>query len=84
MRLDLQSAGMVSMFPFIDDRLYRVEGGNYRLAVELLKYASARLQCPAEVAAVKQQNDGRWQLQLASSLAGMCAAGQVKSRRQSG
>ena len=68
---------MVSMFPFVDDRLYRIEGGNYRLAVELLKYAAAKLHQPAEVAAVERQTDGRWRVSIMPDVASTCSTVQV-------
>ena len=65
------------MFPFADDRLYRVDGGNFQLAVELLKYAAAELH-ETRVTAVERRSDGRWRLLLAPGATSTCAAGQVR------
>lgn len=65
------------MFPFVDDRLYHVEGGNYRLAVELLKYADAQLHQPAEVERIERQPSGKYKLTLATSPSSTCSDAEV-------
>ncbi|KAK9809372.1 hypothetical protein WJX73_009603 [Symbiochloris irregularis] len=62
-------AGMVSMFPFVDDRLYHVRGGNVRLSKALLTHAAARVHHPAAIQAIQRQPDGRWRLTLTSDTA---------------
>lgn len=65
------------MFPFVDDRLYHIEGGNYRLAVELFKYAAAKLHQPAQIGTVERQSSGQWRLTFASNTCGTCSVKQV-------
>lgn len=59
-------AGMVALLPATDPSVWRIRGGNGRLAPAVLRAANATVRCPAAVTAVRRLEDGRFQLELAS------------------
>ena len=72
-------AGLVSMLPATDPRVFKLRGGNARLPAALLERANATLRLPAAVTAITKLPDGRWQL---SVLAG--GAGAQQQQQQQG
>ena len=59
-------AGMVALLPATDPNVWRIRGGNGRLAPAVLRAANATVRCPAAVTAVRRLEDGRFQLELAA------------------
>jgi prenylcysteine oxidase/farnesylcysteine lyase len=57
-------AGMVALLPATDPGVWRIRGGNGRLAPAVLRAANATVRCPAAVSAVRRLEDGRFQLEL--------------------
>lgn len=68
--------GLVSLLPATDPGVWRVQGGNARLAPGVLRAANATVRCPAAVSAVRRLPDGRFALEL--------AAGQGQGAEQEG
>ena len=60
----------MSLLPATDPGVWRIKGGNARLAPGVLRAANATVRCPAAVAAVRRLPDGRFALDLAAEQEG--------------
>ena len=55
-------AGMVSLLPTIDSRLFHIKGGNKLLAQKLINATGANLQLGQKVTAIHRDKHGRYDL----------------------
>lgn len=64
------AAGMVSLLPTIDGRLFKIKGGNYQLAERLLNAVKAKLHIRSTVTRVHRLRHGRFELDVKRSTSG--------------